>query len=251
MLDPNGVALSWLSNFASCGRQKPLSMIEASSPKLATEVEFCVRNGKSLVVKDCEDLIPFLFPLLRREISFTDSRNWITIGLKQINYNVSFTLFLISRKNHVDVPAGFVRIVNFSVTKDGLERRSLSLIMNTISPNLENKLNQLIEDGAIRVNEISQMEDTLLAMLCEVKGDLLENDELVAVLKSTQEKSAQMNSSLKEIDHAKTRIRKHYEEWHKTAKLVTTQFFTLNNFTVVSLLHCIISIVRKIFMSEV
>lgn len=55
------------------------------------------------------------------------------VGDKQIDYNQSFRLMLCTRNSGIDLPTntrGLVSVINFSVTKSGVESKLLSIIIN-------------------------------------------------------------------------------------------------------------------------
>lgn len=59
-----------------------------------------------------------------------------------VNYNENFTLYLCTRNSSIEINAktkSLVSVVNFSVTKSGLEGKLLSIIINHEQPDLEKK----------------------------------------------------------------------------------------------------------------
>lgn len=72
----------------------------------------------------------------------------ISIGDKQIDYSENFRIYLTSRDNSLELKPSqkdLVSLVNFSVTKSGLEGKLLSIIINHEQPDLEKKKQEFLE----------------------------------------------------------------------------------------------------------
>ena len=65
-----------------------------------------------------------LFPVLRKDLITQGPRQVVQIGDKTVDYNPNFMLYLCTRDSFVDIPpnaASLIAVVNFTVTKSGLE----------------------------------------------------------------------------------------------------------------------------------
>jgi dynein heavy chain 2 len=213
---------------------KPIEIVQLCDQRLSTRLEMCIKNGKSIIIKDCVGLNPYLYPLLRKEITYEKSRYWITIGSKRINYNSNFQLFLMTKKPCSIPSHNIVRVVNFSITSSGLESKLLSILIDHRMPYLEQNLNHLVQEEEDNASKLYQLETDLLQMLCDAKGDLLENKALIKTLVSTRENASIMSCALKEINEAKSKIQQHYEEFRDIAKFGGDLYFLLIQLQVVS-----------------
>lgn len=73
----------------------------------------------------------------------------IKVGDKVIDFNEGFRLYLATRNTNVELPANVVSIVsliNYSVTRSGLESKLLSMVINHERPELEKKKSELLEN---------------------------------------------------------------------------------------------------------
>lgn len=243
------MALSWLKNFVSNGKVKSFDTVQASDEKLCNKVELCVKSGRYLIIKDCNGLEPYLYPLLRNEICYKDSRYLVTVGGKRVNYNENFKLFLVSKRPCTNIAAGIVRIVDFSLTRNGLENRLLSILIDFARPNLEDELRNLTEVEGESSLKLSKMETKLLTMLCDSKEDLLENEELIDTLVNIRENAKEISRSLAEINRSKESIRQHYEEWISVAKAGSNLYFLLNQMHVVGFVRLFSFVLRAMLFS--
>ena len=61
------------------------------------------------------------------------------LGDKFVDYNETFNLFLVTRNSAINLPSNtrnLVSIINYSVTKSGLEEKLLSIIITPSKRNL-------------------------------------------------------------------------------------------------------------------
>lgn len=170
-------------------------------PKFSTQLELSVRFGKTLLVQELDFIEPILFPLLRGELMRQGPRYVVPIGEKMIDYNNSFQLLMCTRNAYIDLQAnskGLLSIINFTVTKSGLEGKLLSLIINHEQPELEKRKTALVsEEESLKV-QLSGLERVLLEELATSQGNILENVTLIDSLNQTKAKSSVIQKSLSE-----------------------------------------------------
>ena len=71
------------------------------------------------------------------------------IGEKFVEVNENFRFVLMTRNSSIDIPfhqADQVSIINFSVTRSGLEGKLLSLIISHFQPEIEKQKQVLLEE---------------------------------------------------------------------------------------------------------
>jgi dynein heavy chain 2 len=102
--------------------------------------ELAVRFGKTLVLQEIDFLEPILTPILKSDYIRQGPRNLMQIGEKTIDVNENFRFVLATRNSSIDIPyhqADLISIVNFSVTRSGLQGKLLSLIISHFQPEIE------------------------------------------------------------------------------------------------------------------
>ena len=82
--------------------------------------------------------------------------------------------------------APLVNLVNFTVTKSGLEGQLLSITINFEQPELEQKKTKLLEEEEKLKIQLADFEKQLLTSLANSKGDILQNKELIDSLNQTK-----------------------------------------------------------------
>lgn len=73
----------------------------------------------------------------------------VNIGDKLVDYSATFHLFLCTRNSAIDIQphaAALISIINYTVTKSGLEGKLLSIIINHEQPDIEKKKQELLEN---------------------------------------------------------------------------------------------------------
>ncbi len=79
-----------------------------------------------------------------------------------------------------------VTIINFTVTKAGLEDQQLSDVTSLERPDLEEQRNQLIIKINSDKNQLNAIEDRILKLLFESEGNILDAEELINTLNDSK-----------------------------------------------------------------
>ena len=173
LIDPSGQATAFLMKQYSSRKILRTSFLDDAFLK---HLESALRFGNALLVEDVENLDPILNSVLNREISKTGGRVMINLGDKAIDYSPSFTIFLSTRDPNSRFAADLcsrVTLVNFSVTPSSLTLQCLSKILRAERPDVDTKRSQLLAlKGEFRVR-LRSLEESLLAALNSVKGNIL------------------------------------------------------------------------------
>ena len=126
-----------------------------------------------------EELDPVLEPLLQRQLFKQAGRLVIKIGDAIIEYDNSFRLYITTKlQNPHYKPEVCTRValVNFLITPDGLEDQLLGLVVAKERPDLEEEKNQLVRQNADNKKALQGIEDKILQMLSEAKGNILDDE---------------------------------------------------------------------------
>lgn len=205
IIDPNVQASEWLKRNLNIdpakGQGQSLEVLNQQDNKFTNQLELAVRFGKTLMIQELDFIEPILFPILRKELIHQGPRWVVNIGEKLIDFNPNFKLFLATRNSFIDIQAnskGLLSIINFTVTRSGLEGKLLSLIINHEQPELEKKKTELLNNEENLKIQLAELEKVLLEELATSSGNILENTALIESLNQTKEKSKVIEKSLKE-----------------------------------------------------
>eukprot|EP00983_Pelagomonas_calceolata_P094822 1157927-Pelagomonas_calceolata.AAC.3 len=98
--------------------------------------------------QEVDRIEPVLYPLLRQDLARQGPRFVVDIGDKQIDYNETFRLYLVTRHPDPYLPpdaSSLVSTTNFTVTRSGLEGQLLGLTLQQEQPELEEKKSTLLQ----------------------------------------------------------------------------------------------------------
>ena len=218
VIDPSTLATNWLKRQEA----SQLEVVNLQDAKFGTQLELGVRFGKTLLIQELDRIEPLLFPLLRKDLIHQGPRWCVQIGDKVIDYSESFRLFLSTRDSAFEVPpnaAAIVSIVNFTVTKSGLEGQLLSVIIGHEQPELEKKKSAALANQESQKLQLSQLEKKLLEELATSEGNILENKSLLQSLNNTKASSIEIKKLLDESKEQEASLDKQCDVYRPLAIL--------------------------------
>ena len=90
-----------------------------------------------------------MFPTLRKDLIQHGQRSVVRVGEKSIDYAKTFMLYLSTRDSTIVIPptaSSLLTIINFTVTRSGLEGQLLSIIINYEQPELEKRKTESLQN---------------------------------------------------------------------------------------------------------
>ncbi|KAI5636077.1 dynein heavy chain and region d6 of dynein motor domain-containing protein [Phthorimaea operculella] len=187
MIDPQGQANKWVKTME---KANDLQVLKFSDGHYMRVLETCLEYGKPALF-ECvlEDVEAPLDPILLKNTYFQGGKEFIAIGDNAIEYSPNFRLYLTTKlRNPHYLPEVFnkVTLINFVLTKEGLEDQLLGIVVAKERPDLQEKREKLIVEGAANRAALKQVEDDILRTLQETKGDILEDETAVDVLDNSK-----------------------------------------------------------------
>lgn len=187
LVDPQGQANKWIKTME---KTNDLQVIKFTDGNYMKVIETCLEYGKPALI-DCilEDIEPPLDPVLLKHTYSQGGKEFIALGDNVIEYHPNFRLYMTTKlRNPHYLPEVFnkVTLINFALTKDGLEDQLLGIVVAKERPDLQEKREKLIIQGAANRAALKQTEDDILRTLQETKGDILEDETAIEVLDSSK-----------------------------------------------------------------
>ncbi|XP_075981520.1 dynein heavy chain at 62B [Anticarsia gemmatalis] len=187
LVDPQGQANKWIKTME---KLNDLQVVKFTDGNYMKVIETCLEYGKPALV-DCilEDVEAPLDPVLLKNTYIQGGKEFIAIGDNVIEYHPNFRLYMTTKlRNPHYLPEVFnkVTLINFALTKDGLEDQLLGIVVAKERPDLQEKREKLIVQGAANRAALKQVEDDILRTLQESKGDILEDESAIEVLDSSK-----------------------------------------------------------------
>ena len=127
----------------------------------------------------------------------------------QIPWNPDFKFFMTTKdKNPHYIPEVQVKVtlLNFFITTNGLEEQLLGNLVAKERADLETQKATLVQKNAEMKKELFDLQSTILKMLSEVSGDILDDEQLITYLQTSKQKSKEINLAVEEAEVAEKGI---------------------------------------------
>ena len=203
MIDPQNQASRFIKKLAEQHAMNGFDCVKLTDGKtFKRALENGIRFGKFVFVENVfETLDPQLEPILLKAVFPVKGQLHIKLGDNTIPYNDQFRLYLITTLPNPHYPPELqvkVTLLNFTVTPNGLQDQMLGLVVAKEAPELETKKNELVISSAAMKKQLEEIEDKILKLLKEAKGDILEDENLINVLSDAKKTSQEINIKVKE-----------------------------------------------------
>jgi dynein heavy chain len=214
MIDPQGQANTWIRNMEGAN----LKVVKPSDPKFMRTLENALRTGQSILMEDLgEQIDPALEPVLLKQTTRQAGRLLIKLGDNYVEYDRNFKMYMTTKlQNPHYLPEVCIKvtIINFTVTKVGLEGQLLADVVKQERPELEEQRNNLIVSISNDKKQLQDIEEKILRLMYNSEGNILDDEELINTLNQSKVTSAAITERVKlaeetakEINLARERYR--------------------------------------------
>ena len=225
LIDPQGQGRNWLIESGG------MKIVRCDDPNYARAIENAVRLGSSVLVEDVGEVLDpglqfILAPVLKKQ----SGRLTIRIGDKWVDYDPQFRLFLTTKLGNPQfLPDVFIQlsVINFSVTHEGLEEQLLSDVVMHEMPELENQRSELIVAISKDQKQLSSLMAQILHLLFTSKGNILDNETLIATLNDAKATSTQVAQRLVEAEKTEKEISEKREVYRDVATRGSILYFVV------------------------
>ncbi len=152
-----------------------MKVIRLGQANYLEKIKEAIKNGETLLFENIEETMEaVLDPLLARHT--IKKGKAIRIGDREIDYHPSFRLILhtkLANPHYKPEMQAQTTIINFTVTRDGLEDQILADIVAKERPDLEKLKSVLTRENNQYKITLKKLEDSLLARLSAAEGNFL------------------------------------------------------------------------------
>ncbi|EGV93207.1 Dynein heavy chain 6, axonemal [Cricetulus griseus] len=120
-----------------------------------------------------------------------------------------------------------VTIINFTVTRSGLEDQLLSDVVRLEKPELEEQRIKLIVRINSDKNQLKSIEDKILKLLFTSEGNILDNEELIDTLQDSKASDSAIKTRLKEAESTELMINVAREKYRPVATQGSVMYFVI------------------------
>eukprot|EP00741_Cyanophora_paradoxa_P008927 tig00000142_g8641.t1 len=229
IIDPQGQATAWIKRLE---KDRGLMAAKARDPELLRVLQNAVQLGTCVLVENVGTALdPALDPLLSRQVVQRGEGLVVRIGEHEVEYSPDFRLYLATpAPNPSFAPelAAKVTVVNFSLTEEGLAEQLLGVVVAAERPELEKEKNELIAQSASNRRELRDLEDTVLSLLANAEGNLLENEKLIKTLQQCKSTSEEINARVKMAEYTEKKIDETRGKYRPVAARAAALFFVVS-----------------------
>uniref|UniRef100_A0A667W9Y7 Dynein axonemal heavy chain 6 n=1 Tax=Myripristis murdjan TaxID=586833 RepID=A0A667W9Y7_9TELE len=228
MIDPQDQANRWIRSKET---KHGLKVIKLTDPGFLRTLENAIRMGMPVLLEELkETLDPALEPILLKQTFVAGGRTLIRLGDSDIDYDKNFRFYMTTKManpHYLPEVCIKVTIINFTVTKLGLEDQLLSDVVRLESPHLEEQRNQLIVRINSDRNQLKAIEDRILKLLFTSEGSILDNEELVQTLQESKVTSEAIKHRLEEAESTELKINSERERYRPVATRGSVLYFVI------------------------
>ncbi|XP_053480111.1 dynein axonemal heavy chain 3-like [Ictalurus furcatus] len=198
IIDPQGQANKWIKNMEKANK---LAVIKLSDSNYVRTLENAIQFGTPVLLENVdEELDAILEPILLKQTFKQQGVEYLKLGENIIEYSQDFRFYMttgLRNPHYLPEVAVKVCLLNFMITPLGLQDQLLGIVAAKEKPELEEKKNQLILEGAANSKQLQEIEDKILEVLSSSEGDILEDETAINVLSSSKVLSAEISEKQK------------------------------------------------------
>ncbi|XP_058822007.1 dynein axonemal heavy chain 6 [Topomyia yanbarensis] len=230
MIDPQEQANRWVRNMETGNELRIIKLTDANMMRI---LEICIRQGIPMLIEDIQETLdPVLESVLLKRIFILNGRPMIKLGDVDVDYDSNFRLYMTTKlANPHFLPEICIQVclVNFLVSRSGLEDQLLADIIKIELPEMETQRSNLI----VRINADKQqlllLEDKVLKLLYSSTGNILDDEELVDALNESKETSIIIADRLIETEKTEKAIAATREKYRILASRGAVLYFVVSS----------------------
>jgi len=229
MIDPQNQANTWLKD-----KEEPngLKVVTLNDKRFRMELEDAMSEGFPLLIQNIEEEVdPVLDPVLNKLIIRTGRLPKINLPDKEgCDYNDRFKLYFttkLANPHYTPELSAATTIIDFTVTREGLEDQLLSIVVLQERPDLEEARVGLLKEITSYKAKMIQLEAQLLHKLSSVKGNLLDDPDIIDVLNDTKITSTEVSEKLQAAATTSIQISEACEDYRQVATRGSIIYFLI------------------------
>ena len=227
LIDPQLQGMKWVKGHYA----DRLTIISHGNEGLAEVLERCIREGSVLMIENIdEELDNYLEPLMTRQ--FVKKGTVIKLGDKLVDYHPDFRFILhtkLANPHFRPELQAQATILNFTVTRDGLEEQLLAEVVRVERPDLEESRAELVKQENDFKIALKNLEDDLLLRLSKAQGAFLADSCLVDSLEQTKATANDITERSLKAAQAALAVNELRELYRPAASRASLLFFVIGD----------------------
>lgn len=208
-----------------------LLILRPSEKSYLDDIEMAIIEGKTVLLENIDETIDaVLEPLLSR--TFIKRGTAIKLGDKEVDFNPNFRLILqtkLANPHYKPEVQAQTTIINFTVTREGLEQQLLAEVVKAERPDLEQSKQELtIQQNQFKIT-LKLLEDELLVRLASAGENVLDDPSLVTNLEDMKKTAAEIEHKAHEAQMTAKQIDNAREIYRCVAERASILYFVLKD----------------------
>ncbi|XP_022915026.2 dynein beta chain, ciliary isoform X1 [Onthophagus taurus] len=232
MIDPQLQGVKWIKQKYG----ETLQVIRLGQKGFLDTIEKSISSGTTVLMENIGEFVdPVLDTLLGRNL--IKKGKAIKIGDKEIEYNQNFRLILhtkLANPHYKPEMQAQTTLINFTVTRDGLEDQLLAEVVKAERPDLEELKAELTRQQNDFKIMLKSLEDDLLSRLSSAGENILGDTSLVENLETTKKTAAEIEKKVSEAKITSTQIDQAREHYRPAAARASLLYFILNELNTIN-----------------
>lgn len=237
LIDPQGQANRFIKNLGKDTSENGIDVIKLTDKGFLKTLENGIRFGKWILLENVgESLDATLEPVLLQNKFRQGGQIMMKLGDTMVPYNQSFRFFMTTKLPNPHYPPETsvkVTLLNFTITPKGLEDQALGVVVQEEMPELAEKKNSLVVSNARMKAELVEIENKILYMLANSKGNILDDTELIDTLGKAKITSEDINEKMAEAEVTERAIDESRERYRGVAFRASLLFFCIADLALV------------------
>lgn len=203
LIDPQLQGIRWLLRHETLQAQKTgrnLLLVRIGEKGWMNKIILAVNNGDTVIMENIDENIDAaLDPILSKAVFKKGKTLYLKIGEEDVEYDSHFRLYLqtkLSNPHYKPEIAAQCTLINFIVTRKGLEDQLLATIVSEEEPELERTRNELVQSFNTYKIQLKELEDLLLERLSNAPADILSDIPLIEGLEATKQTATEINEAV-------------------------------------------------------
>ncbi|XP_058455827.1 dynein beta chain, ciliary-like isoform X2 [Malaya genurostris] len=227
MIDPQLQGLKWIKQKYGAD----LTVLRLTTKGYLDTIEKCIVDGSILLIENIGETVDaVLDPLLGRQL--VKKGKCLRMGEKEIDFNPNFQLIMqtkLANPHYKPEMQAQTTLINFTVTRDGLEEQLLAEVVKAERPDLEQqKADLTMQQNTFKIT-LKMLEDDLLSRLSSAGENVLEDATLVLNLEKTKKTAAEVEIKVREGKKTSEQIDVARESYRPAAERASILYFILND----------------------
>uniref|UniRef100_A0A672IQ98 Dynein axonemal heavy chain 11 n=1 Tax=Salarias fasciatus TaxID=181472 RepID=A0A672IQ98_SALFA len=227
LIDPQLQGIKWIKS----RHGNSLKVVSLGQRGYVDVIEQAVVAGDTVLIENLEETIdPVIDPLLGRHTIKKGS--CIKVGDKECFFHPGFRLILhtkLANPHYKPEIQAQTTLINFTVTRDGLEDQLLAQVVNQERPDLELLKSDLTKQQNMFKIELKLLEDELLTRLSAAESNFLGDNVLVEKLETTKHTAAEIEIKVLEAKVNEVKINEAREHYRPVAVRASLLYFIMND----------------------